>query len=114
MVFIKYLYFLLNFQALKPELDKLYEAKKKYTDQEGGTFLLFVYKEFPPKLSCQIPDCDEVMGKSMKDLKKLFQKAVINYHPDKQDEEKFGIKWKILCEEITKYLSAFYEFTKGL
>ena len=101
-------------QALKPELDKLYDAKNKHTGQEGGKFLLFVYKEFPPKISCKIPDHDDVIGESMKKLKKLFQRAVINYHPDKQDEEKFGIKWKILCEEITKYLSAYYESTKGL
>ena len=76
--------------------------------------MIFVYKEFPPKISCTIPDRDNVIRKPMKELKKLFQKAVINYHPDKQDEEKYGIKWKILCEEITKYLSAFYEITKGL
>ena len=71
---------------------------------------MFVYEEFPPRVPCNIPKRDDVIGKPMKYLKKPFQKAVINYHPDKQDE--FETEWKVLCEVIVEYLSEFYEITK--
>ena len=47
------------------------------------------------------------------ELKKLYQKAVVHYHPDKVDEEEHGAKWKVLTEEITKLLTNIYEFYKG-
>ena len=74
---------------------------------------MFIYEEFPLKNPCTIPKREDVIGKDLEDLEKTFKKAVINYHPDRQDEEKFGIKWKILCEEITKYLTIFYEASRG-
>jgi len=98
---------------LKTELKEISEAKKKWKDQ-GGEFLMFIYEKFPPKVTCTIPKKEDVVGKEMTSLKKLFQKAVIYYHPDKQDVERFGMKWKVLSEEITKDLSTFYEITKGL
>ena len=75
---------------------------------------MFIYEKFPPKVACTIPKKEDVVGKEMTSLKKLFQKAVIYYHPDKQDVERFGMKWKVLSEEITKDLSTFYEITKGM
>ena len=48
------------------------------------------------------------------ELKKLYQKAVIHYHPDKVDEEEHGAKWKVLTEEITKLLTKTYEYYKEL
>eukprot|EP00111_Clytia_hemisphaerica_P005098 TCONS_00014678-protein len=98
---------------LKTELEEIAEAKKKWK-KEGGKFLMFIYEKFPPKVTCTIPKKEDVVDKEMKSLKKLFQKAVIYYHPDKQDVERFGMKWKVLSEEITKDLSTFYEITKGM
>ena len=75
---------------------------------------MFIYKTFPPKTNCSPPKKKEVIGKPMKQLKKLFCKALVHYHPDKVDVERFGMKAKVLNEEITKYLSSFYEVTKNM
>ena len=47
------------------------------------------------------------------EVKKLYLKAVIHYHPDKVSEEEHGKKWKVLTEEITKILLRTYECYKG-
>ena len=47
------------------------------------------------------------------ELKKLYLRAVIHYHPDRVDEEEHGAKWKVLTEEITKLLTSSYEIYKG-
>jgi hypothetical protein len=39
-------------------------------------------------------------------MKKLLQKAIVHYHPDKQAN--YPRKWQVLCEEITKALNALY------
>ena len=52
------------------------------------------------------------MDKKSKDYKKLLTKALGVYHPDKVDEKVYGMKWKVLCEEITKMLTFHYEETK--
>ena len=49
-----------------------------------------------------------------KEVKKLLLNAVIAYHPDKADEEKHGRKWKVLAEEITKFITPYYEETKNV
>ena len=46
------------------------------------------------------------------EMKKLYQKGVVHYHPDKVDVEKHGKKWKVLSEEITKFLTSHYESYK--
>ena len=45
-------------------------------------------------------------------MKKALLTAIHHYHPDKQDKEKHGMKWAVLCEEITKLLNAHYETRK--
>ena len=97
---------------MKPELEKLKEANTKCYNDKGGEFLMFIYETFPPKTNCKPPKKEDVIGKPMKKLKKLFLKAIVHYHPDKVDVERFGEKTKVLNEEITKYLSSFYEVTK--
>ena len=53
------------------------------------------------------------MEKDAKDnMKKAFQKAILHYHPDKSEPEKNGMKWKVLTEEITKFLTKRYECFK--
>ena len=73
---------------------------------------MFVYETFPPKINYTPPKKEDVIGKPMKELKKMFSKALVHYHPDKVDVERFGEKEKVLSEEICKYLSSFYEVTK--
>ena len=53
------------------------------------------------------------MEKDAKDnMKKALQKAILHYHPDKSELEKNGMKWKVLTEEITKFLTKRYEYIK--
>lgn len=99
---------------MKPELDKLKEANKKWYNDKGGEFLIFIYETFPPKTNYTPLKKKDVIGKPMAKLKKLFTKALVHYHPDKVDVERFGMKAKVLNEEITKYLSSFYEVTKNI
>ena len=70
-------------------------------------FLRHVYKTYPPKneehkLDANLGDLDT------KSTKKLILSAIAHYHPDKQDQEKYGLKWVVLCEEITKVLNNRY------
>ncbi|KAK7108007.1 uncharacterized protein [Littorina saxatilis] len=93
---------------IKEELEVLNKKKNELGRLE---FLKFVYTTHPPKLTVdeleELPDWVEVQ-----DLKKLFLKAVVHYHPDKVQEEEHGAKWKVLTEEITKLLTAHYECLK--
>lgn len=78
----------------------------------------YVYINYPPKNpSWQKPSADDMkkwqeMESDSKDYKKLLIKALSVYHPDKVDEKVHGMKWKVLCEEITKMLTNHYEGTK--
>ncbi len=89
----------------------LEEAGVKYSNDDAG-FLLYIYQTFPPKETTSKPPPEKdvkKMAKGSKELKKVFQKAVLHYHPDKQDAEKHGKKWEVLCDEITKMLTGVYE-----
>lgn len=44
-------------------------------------------------------------------IKKAVLNAIIQYHPDKQMQ--YDMEWRILSEEITKYLNVRYEMYKG-
>lgn len=72
-----------------------------------------MYKTYPPTNPANklegVPDQGPM---DPSDLKKVLQKAVVHYHPDRVDVEKFGKKRKVLCEEITKYLTRRYESFK--
>ena len=50
---------------------------------------------------------------SMKVMKKkLLLKFLSDYHPDRNGEKKFGKKWEVLAEEITKKVTHYYECMK--
>ncbi|KAJ6644303.1 hypothetical protein Bhyg_09270 [Pseudolycoriella hygida] len=87
---------------LKPVLDVL----KSHSD-DAFKLLKFVYSTHPPKVSF---DYDEKKLDSTT-IKKAVLNAIIQYHPDKQVE--YDMKWRVLSEEITKYLTARYECLKG-
>ncbi|XP_076453844.1 uncharacterized protein LOC143288991 isoform X2 [Babylonia areolata] len=96
-------------KQIKDEVDTL---QKNHKDMTKLKFLKFVYSTHPPKNPAhkmkEVSDSPE-----FSELQKLYQRAVIHYHPDKADVEKHGKTWKVLCEEITKLLTSHYEFFKG-
>ncbi|KAK6169075.1 hypothetical protein SNE40_020196 [Patella caerulea] len=99
-------------QGIKDKLkDKLDEMNKKFADSSKADFLRYVYKTFPPKNKKhtlgEIPKQPEI-----NDLKKLYQRAVVHYHPDKIDVSVHGMEWKVMSEEIVKVLTSHYEYFK--
>jgi len=72
--------------------------------------LRHIYKTYPPKNPEHKLD-DKDLHKRSK-MKKTLLTAIQHYHPDKQDKEKHGRKWAVLCEEITKLLNGRYETYK--
>lgn len=72
-------------------------------------FLKYIYKTYPPKN----PGHKMFIRGNKFDVGKATQKAILHYHPDKQDFEKHGKKWYVFCEEITKRLTARYVIAKG-
>ena len=97
-------------EELKEDLE---EIKKKFL---GGSeaLLRHVYQKHPPKRKefklGKVPEVGSDIYR--KDMKALLRNAVIHYHPDKVDVDKDGKAWKVLCEEISKYLSSKYETFK--
>lgn len=91
----------------------LRDAQKKFEGKDGE-FLLHVIQKLPPKRDLKLPKKSELKKASRKELKKLFLKAVACYHPDKQDIDVHGKKWRVLCQEITKSFTCLYERYKGV
>ncbi len=90
-------------EELKAELEALAEKKKA----GASDFLTFVYATHAPKGENAKRMSDET-------LRKQLLKACTHYHPDANSVAKgHQLKWTVLCEEITKILTYFYELTKG-
>ena len=88
---------------------QLKEAEIEYED-DNPALLLFIYKTFPPKNDThRLPEEDKMKSPNKKEIQKILQKAVLHYHPDKQNAEEHGMKWKVLCNDITKLLTSRYE-----
>ncbi len=69
--------------------------------------LKYIYGTHPPKVSFNY-DEKSLNGTH---IKKAVLNAIIQYHPDKQ--VLYDMEWRILSEEITKYLNVRYEGIKG-
>ncbi len=75
--------------------------------------------KFPPKHKAdkEIPgkeNTEEDLKKlARSEIKKLLQQLILLYHPDHVSEDEHGKKYKVLCEEVTKILTAKYECFKG-
>ncbi len=83
---------------MKKTLDQLKEAS-----EEGASELIdYIYEKHPPKRG----------EKPKGERKKRLKKALLHYHPDKQDLETHGLKWIVLSEEITVLLTHHYSHTK--
>jgi len=94
----------------KCKLELVSELKELEASNVGANpseFLKFLYTKFPPKKVTHTLDESKLTERA--DQKKILMVAIIHYHPDKQDEEKHGLKWIVLCNEITKALNARYE-----
>lgn len=105
-------------QAEKEQYKRQLESELKDLDQAdiGGAssgFLRHLYKTYPPKNPAHKLDENNIKdpGDSKKQKQALLM-AIQHYHPDKQDTEKFGKKWTVFCEEITKRLNRRYECVK--
>lgn len=111
---------------LKPKLDAMDAATAKFEGKlyKGYALLVHLYEVLPPKLPPPkkpkaTPEVDIDFKEAMKNLdrdskeamKKALLKAVTHYHPDKN--RKAGVEWLVLCEEITKRLNEYYEYTKN-
>ena len=93
---------------LKEELREMEEANKNSSE----VFVAFVYQKFPPKNPAHKLENDLPAPKSPdfhSKMKTVYKNAVCHYHPDRQNENEHGKKWKVLCEEITKLLTTRYE-----
>ncbi|KAK3092544.1 hypothetical protein FSP39_004187 [Pinctada imbricata] len=102
-------------QKYKEELkEEFKELNDKHDKTNNIAFLKFVYTRFPPKNpQNKLPaEMDGVLDH--KAVKKLLQTAVVHYHPDRADPDKNGMKWKVLSEQITKYLTNRYEVMKAV
>ncbi|ESO96147.1 hypothetical protein LOTGIDRAFT_231852 [Lottia gigantea] len=96
-------------EILKEKKEELDELKKNFKDMGKVEFLIFIYKKYPPK------NKKHVLGKvsdqpESPEIKKLYQKAVIHFHPDKVPSE--DKVWKFMSEEIVKLLTSHYEYFK--
>ena len=90
-------------KELETELRDLKEAN---VGSGAKGLLRHIYKTYPPKNpEHKLDDKDLDEGANMK---KTLLTAILHYHPDKQDKEKHGRKWAVLCEEITKLLNGRY------
>ena len=80
---------------LTDELQKLDKAKV----QDDLSFIDFLFSTFPPKHkeNCRKPEISERSPK-----KKAYIRLCTYYHPDKVDTSVHGLKYQVLCEEISK------------
>lgn len=54
----------------------------------------------------------DLMELGIKEFKKLFFKVLVVFYFDKVDEKEYGMKWKVLSEEIIKMIINYYENIK--
>ncbi|XP_061188288.1 uncharacterized protein LOC133196411 [Saccostrea echinata] len=93
-------------EEIKGELEGIKEKHLKMTNIQ---FLKYVYVTYPPK-----NEAFKLEKDAEENIKKALQKAVTHYHPDRSEPEKNGLKWKVMSEEITKFLTSRYEIQKGI
>ncbi|KAK3102669.1 hypothetical protein FSP39_013052 [Pinctada imbricata] len=102
-------------ETVQHEQEKEEKDKEKYKEELKEEFEELKVRErrFPPKNpEHTLPK--EIDSTDKQAFKKLLQTSVVHYHPDRSDPEKNGMKWKVLSEQITKYLTNRYEAIKLL
>ena len=88
-------------EELKNELDEL----KKASEKSAEALIEAIYSKHPPKRG---------QKSTSSSLKTVLKKALLHYHPDKQDLEKHGLKWIVLSEDITVMLNHHFGQMKGV
>jgi hypothetical protein len=93
---------------LKPVFDQIRAA-----DQSAEQLVRFVYQRHPPKNAEH--RLDEAQLATQAQLKKVLQRAMTHYHPDKQPvgQDREARIWFFTAEEISKRLTAHYNAIKG-
>ena len=90
-------------EKLKGALEELERVEK---EENIYDFLHYLFEKYPPKMK---------QWKKPKQInretgKKVFRWACVWYHPDKN--QKWGMEWEVLCEEISKIVSKKYSIFK--
>jgi len=106
----------------KVAVEEIKEELKQLGEHEGDSdedLVSFLFAKLPPKHkpAAEWKHLEEEVRTSedqSKERKKVFQKLVYIYHPDKVDQEKFDDKYYVLCDEITKELNKRYSRLKGV
>lgn len=78
---------------------------KKASEESAQALIDAIYSKHPPKRGEKSIDSS---------LKTVIKKALLHYHPDKQDLEVHGLKWIVLSEEITILLNYHFGCMKGV
>ncbi len=93
--------------------DDLKELKKQADKEDRISFINFVYEKYPPKLDEKKFKKPNLKTESpIDEIKKVYKKALIHFHPDKNSGAKYGYAWHFIAVEIAKYLGHFYERLK--
>ena len=73
----------------------------------------FLFENFPPnhKENAKKPEVKDPNNPGEK--RRAYFILSSHYHPDKVDANKFGMKYKVLCEEISKRINQKYGAMKG-
>lgn len=107
------------FKWIEKERDKVKDEiaadlatiKSEADRQDRAKFIKFIYEKYPPKNKKVVcPNIDEDMSNDS--YKKVFKKALIHYHPDKNLSDDYGFAWYFTVVEIARHLGAFYERLK--
>lgn len=72
-------------------------------------FLKFIIWE---KLSDDEMIVWDLLECGIKEYKKLFVKVLVVFYFDKVNDKEYGMKWKVLSEEIIKMIINYYENIK--
>jgi hypothetical protein len=97
---------------VESEIESDLEKIKSIADKkESIPFINFVYENYTPKVA-NFKNPNLKTGSSKDEIKKAFKKALLYYHPDKNDGITYGYPWHFIAVEISKYLGSFYELLK--
>ena len=82
----------------------------------GQTFrelIEFLFKTFPPKHRENAKKPEVKDPTNAREKKRAYYILCTHYHPDKVDASKYGRKYKVLCEEISKRINEKFGAMKG-
>ena len=96
-------------EELVPELRMLDST----VGQSFRELIEFLFKTFPPKHreNAKKPEVKDPTNAGEK--KRAYYILCTYYHPDKVDASKYGRKYKVLCEEISKRINEKFGAMKG-